>query len=90
MNREAAPEAIGQTLAPDPFDDALGPIRPEVTPWRTKRVKPGRHAAFGSLVLTPEGADCMARLRMAAAARGIPLPKAVMLLIRHYLQQHGG
>jgi len=71
----------------DVFSAALGPVQPDFAPWVARKFKAGASMGFGSLRLTPEAADTANKLRQACAARNMPVPKAVMLILRHYLQQ---
>lgn len=72
----------------DAFDAALGVSVPEITGRQALgEFHAGRTFSFGDILLTPEGADAVNQLRRACAVRDLSIPKAVMLLLRHYLQQ---
>ena len=76
----------------DVFEDALGPaLPPELCGWTVSADRqPGSMFGWGDILLTPDGADAVNQFRRACAARNLAVPKAVMLLLRHYLQKAQG
>ena len=73
----------------DPFDNALGPINPEIRPWAFAPDHVGSRVGFGNLTLTSEGAAVWNAFRQACAVRNISVPKATILIIKHYISSSG-
>lgn len=72
----------------DSFDAALGEVVPQISGREVRGdFQAGATFSWGDVLLTPEGADAVNQLRRACAVRDLSIPKAVMLLLRHYLQQ---
>jgi len=68
-----------------PIEEALGPIRPEVVGWRVgRRVKKNGPFDLGHIHrVSPEAADVLDVVKREAAARCIPFPRAVVLILAH-------